>query len=191
MAPSIIGRSASFLEETVSRYLTRGLHSTFYIPKYALLGCQKAVNWVWSQAWAWMRAHWSRHHWPGLSSASRRPVEVCTTTQAQQRLTLVPETKAPKIISVIQKDSRPFNSLSPLLLDRLPSPPDLALPRCPASFSLYQFLGNICMQNMFFEKLVRLSEIYGADFYFPGFVMAGCGIGGGWSDWNTMRGLEI
>ena len=33
MAPSIIGRSASFLEETVNRYLTRGLHSTFYIRK--------------------------------------------------------------------------------------------------------------------------------------------------------------
>ena len=33
MAPSIIGRSALFLEETVNRYLTRGLLSTFYIRK--------------------------------------------------------------------------------------------------------------------------------------------------------------
>ena len=33
MAASIIGRSASFLEETVNRYLTRGLLSTFYIRK--------------------------------------------------------------------------------------------------------------------------------------------------------------
>ena len=60
-----------------------------------------ARAWAWAQAWAWASAHWSRHHWPGLSSASRRPVEACTMTKAQQCLALVPETKAPKIISVI------------------------------------------------------------------------------------------
>ena len=36
------------------------------------------------------------HQWPRLSSASRRPSKACTTTQAKQRLRLVPETKATK-----------------------------------------------------------------------------------------------
>ena len=35
------------------------------------------------------------------------------------------------------------------------------------------------VEQNFFEKLVRISEIHCADFYFPSFVMTGCGIG----DW--------
>ena len=38
--------------------------------------------------------------------------EACTTTQALQRLALVPKTKTPKILNVVYKNSRPFNSLS-------------------------------------------------------------------------------
>ena len=56
-----------------------------------------------------------------------------------------------------------------------PSPAVRLCSPCTNSYTIY-----ICRTN-FFEKLVRLPERHGVDVYFPGFVMAGCGIGS-WSD---------
>ena len=45
------------------------------------------------------KSHRWYHQWPGQSSASCRPGKTCTVAQANQRLPLVPGTKATKLIN--------------------------------------------------------------------------------------------